>query len=63
LLLYTDGITEAMNDKDEEYGPARLLQYFVQPDACIAGLIDEIRRFGSGSDLADDATAMLIRSR
>jgi sigma-B regulation protein RsbU (phosphoserine phosphatase) len=63
LLLYTDGITEAMNLHDEEYGPARLREHFLQPDACIEGLIEEIRRFGSDSDLTDDATAVLIRSR
>jgi phosphoserine phosphatase RsbU/P len=63
LLLYTDGITEAMNENYEEYGPTRLIDHFLQPDACVEGLIDEIRRFGTGSDLTDDATAMLIRSR
>jgi phosphoserine phosphatase RsbU/P len=63
LLLYTDGITEAMDRDYQEYGPARLIEHFLQPDACVDGLIQEIRRFGSESDLTDDATAMLIRSR
>lgn len=63
LLLYTDGITEAMNAKFEEYGPARLIDHFLDPDACVEGLIDEVRKFGGGSDLIDDATVMLIRSR
>jgi phosphoserine phosphatase RsbU/P len=63
LLLYTDGITEAMNIKDEEYGPARLLEHFQQPEACVQGLIEEIRRFGPSPDLNDDASAVLIRSR
>jgi sigma-B regulation protein RsbU (phosphoserine phosphatase) len=63
LLLYTDGITEAMDRDYQEYGPARLIEHFLKPDACVDGLIDEIRRFGSQSDLTDDATAMLIRSR
>ncbi|MBV8675449.1 MAG: SpoIIE family protein phosphatase [Acidobacteriaceae bacterium] len=63
LLLYTDGITEAMNSNDEEYGPARLLEHFLQADACVEGLIAEVQRFGAGSDRADDATAVLIRSR
>ena len=63
LLMYTDGITEAMNRHDEEYGPARLMEHFQQPDACIDGLIEEIRHFGRGSVEADDATAVLIRSR
>jgi sigma-B regulation protein RsbU (phosphoserine phosphatase) len=63
LLLYTDGITEAMNDTFEEFGPARLMSHFMQPDACVEGLIEEIRRFGMRCSLTDDATAMLIRSR
>jgi sigma-B regulation protein RsbU (phosphoserine phosphatase) len=63
LLLYTDGITEATNHRDEEYGAARLLAHFEQPGACVNGLIEEVRRFGHGSEHADDATAVLIRSR
>ena len=63
LLFYTDGITEAVNRDEEEYGPARLLEHFLQPDACIEGLIEEVQRFGHGSDRTDDATAVLIRSR
>jgi sigma-B regulation protein RsbU (phosphoserine phosphatase) len=63
LLLYTDGITEAMNANFEEYGPARLIDHFLDREACVEGLIDEVRRFGTGSDLIDDATVMLIRSR
>jgi sigma-B regulation protein RsbU (phosphoserine phosphatase) len=63
LLFYTDGITEAMNSDEEEYGPTRLLKHFLQPDACIEGLIEEVQRFGHGSNRTDDATAVLIRSR
>jgi phosphoserine phosphatase RsbU/P len=63
LLLYTDGITEAMNRNYEEYGPARLIEHFVRPEACVQSLIDEIQRFSRGSDFADDATAVLICSQ
>jgi len=63
LLLYTDGITEAMDRTDEEYGPARLIEHFLEPEACVDGLIAEVQRFGAGSDRTDDATAVLIRSR
>ena len=62
VLLYTDGITEAEN-ADEEYGPARLLQHFSRPDACLDALIDEVRRYGAASTHIDDATAVLLRSR
>jgi sigma-B regulation protein RsbU (phosphoserine phosphatase) len=63
LLFYTDGITEAMNESFEEYGPMRLIDHFRQADPCVEALIEEIRRFGIGSDLTDDATAVLIHSR
>ena len=63
LLLYTDGITEAMDSNEEEYGPARLIEHFQQAEACVEGLIAAVRRFSTGSELADDATAILIRSR
>lgn len=63
LLLYTDGVTEAMNLQYEEYGPSRLIHHFLQADACVEGLIEEVRRFGHGSDATDDATAVLIRGR
>lgn len=63
LLLYTDGITEAMDSTDQEYGPARLLEHFLQPGACVDGLIEEVQHFGAGATRTDDATALLIRSR
>lgn len=63
LLFYTDGITEAMNSTDEEYGPARLIEHFVQPEACVDSLIAEVQKFGIDSQHTDDATALLIRSR
>jgi sigma-B regulation protein RsbU (phosphoserine phosphatase) len=63
LLLYTDGITEAMNSTEEEYGPARLIEHFLDPEACVDGLITEVQRFGGESERSDDATAVLIRSR
>lgn len=63
LLLYSDGITEAMDHTEEEYGPARLIEHFRQPDACVDGLIAEVQRFAARSDRTDDATAVLIRGR
>jgi sigma-B regulation protein RsbU (phosphoserine phosphatase) len=63
VLLYSDGITEAMNRHDEEYGPARLIEHFVRPRGCVDGLFEEIQRFSAGSTHTDDATAVLITSR
>jgi len=63
LLFYTDGITEAMDTAEEEFGSERLLKHFHDPDACVDGLIAEVQRYGVGSTHTDDATAVLIRSR
>jgi sigma-B regulation protein RsbU (phosphoserine phosphatase) len=63
LLFYTDGITEAMNRSDEEYGATRLVEHFRHPSACVDGLIEEVCSFSRGSNHTDDATAVLIRSR
>jgi phosphoserine phosphatase RsbU/P len=63
LLFYTDGITEATDSADEEFGPARLIKHFHDPEACVDSLIAEVQRYGTGSTHTDDATAVLIRSR
>ena len=63
LLFYTDGITEAMNQQGEEFGPSRLIEHFLRPGACVEKLIEEVKAFGHESDRTDDSTAVLIRSR
>ncbi len=63
LLFYTDGITEAMDTTEEEFGSERLLKHFHDPEACVDGLIAEVQKYGVGSTHTDDATAVLIRSR
>ena len=63
LLLYTDGITEAMNGTEEEYGSQRLMEHFLDPGACVDSLIAEVKRHGGRSQHTDDATAVLVRSR
>ena len=63
VLLYSDGITEATNQKDEEYGAARLIRHFRRPTTCVDALFEEVQRFSVGSTHIDDATAVLITSR
>jgi sigma-B regulation protein RsbU (phosphoserine phosphatase) len=63
VLLYSDGITEAMNRDEEEYGPARLVEHFLRPEACVDALFEEVQLFSAGSTHTDDATAVLITSR
>lgn len=63
VLLYTDGITEAANLADEEYGAQRLKEFFSRSGASVDELIAEVQHFSAGSEHVDDATAVLIRRR
>ncbi len=60
ILLYTDGVTEALNEEGEEFGEARLLQAARQHRALslpelLAAVADQARRF-SPHDQSDDIT-------
>ena len=41
LVFYSDGITEAENGEDEQYGLERLKNHFLRPGACADGLLDQ----------------------
>ncbi|HYT77394.1 MAG TPA: SpoIIE family protein phosphatase [Vicinamibacterales bacterium] len=64
LVLFTDGLTEARNDSDEEFGEERLLEAAIRNRACSAPslqarLADEVAMF-TGGCLQDDATLMVL---
>jgi sigma-B regulation protein RsbU (phosphoserine phosphatase) len=64
LVLFTDGLTEARNEADEEYGEERLLNAAVTHRGCSAPalqarLADAVVAF-SGGRLQDDATLMVL---
>lgn len=70
LLLYTDGITEAVNSRYEEFGEERLiaaLESFsqdlavIRPQGIIDSLISQVQSFTGGAPLQDDLTLLVIR--
>jgi sigma-B regulation protein RsbU (phosphoserine phosphatase) len=61
LVFYSDGITEAENQTDEEYGLARLQEHFLRTDASAESLLDDVRSFADGSGLRDDASVILVK--
>jgi sigma-B regulation protein RsbU (phosphoserine phosphatase) len=66
LVLYTDGITEAINDDEDEFGEERLEQVVIrhadQAAQDIADLIlDEVNVFTGDQSLFDDATVVVIK--
>ncbi|MBE0645546.1 MAG: SpoIIE family protein phosphatase [Bacteroidetes bacterium] len=68
LLLYTDGITEAMNVDLDPFGQdaleALILEYSKLPASMLVGtIIAELRQYTSGTEQSDDITALYIRRK
>jgi len=62
LLFYSDGITEATNPEEDEYGAARLEKHFRQSDASAESILKDVRSFANGAGLHDDATVILVKA-
>src|SRR6266478_1062139 len=62
LVFYSDGITEAVNPADEEYGTARLQEHLLRPAASEESILADVRSFANGAGLHDDATVIMIRA-
>jgi sigma-B regulation protein RsbU (phosphoserine phosphatase) len=62
LVLYSDGITEAENAEQDEYGAARLQKHVLQPDASAESILADVRAFANGTGLRDDATVIFVRA-
>jgi len=60
LVFYSDGITEAVNSHDEEYGPCRLAEHAVKPGASAVSIVDEVRSFANGAGVRDDASVVFV---
>ncbi len=63
LVIYTDGITEAWNDHDEEFGEARLVQTLKQdgerrPPVLLHKIISAVQQFSHGQQ-SDDLTLVV----
>jgi sigma-B regulation protein RsbU (phosphoserine phosphatase) len=67
LVLYSDGVTEAYNDREEEFGEARLVQVLeagrnLEISALLTKLLEEVNQFSAGKQ-SDDVTAIVARIR
>jgi sigma-B regulation protein RsbU (phosphoserine phosphatase) len=64
IVFFTDGVTEARNAQDEEFGEDRLIAAAVADRACSAPalqarLADQLAAF-AGDTLHDDATLIVV---
>ena len=60
LVFYSDGITEAENREDQEYGLERLTQHAARPGSSAVTIVDDVRSFVNGSVVRDDATVVFV---
>jgi serine phosphatase RsbU (regulator of sigma subunit) len=67
FAIYTDGITEALNRRDEEFGEERLLDVMrrvrdLSPRHIVRAVFEEVQRF-SDDQQRDDVTLIVARCR
>lgn len=68
LLIYTDGVTEAMNPKRELFGEERFKgvlrgQACLSPEALTQRVVAEVARYAGGAEPSDDITLLAIKHR
>lgn len=65
LFLYTDGISEAMNLRNEQYGDIRLVEACSSvknqsPKSMIEGISESVQSFVNGATQSDDITMLAL---
>ena len=66
LFAFTDGVTEAMNRKDDLYTDQRLATCLssmqdTDPEPLISAVLDDVLSFADGADQADDITMLSVK--
>jgi sigma-B regulation protein RsbU (phosphoserine phosphatase) len=60
LVFYSDGITEAVNGEEQEYGLTRLAEHAIGSAASAVSIVDDVRAFANGTAVRDDATVVFL---
>ncbi len=70
LFLYTDGVTEALNRKEELYGDDRLIETLNRPetremsiDELVTYMKADLASYADGAEQADDITMLVLEIR
>jgi sigma-B regulation protein RsbU (phosphoserine phosphatase) len=66
LVVFSDGISEALSAEGEEYGEGRILGCIqkhtdLDPQRLLDALFSDVREFARGAAQSDDITAMVLR--
>ncbi|MFP4462102.1 MAG: PP2C family protein-serine/threonine phosphatase, partial [Thermotogota bacterium] len=69
LFLYTDGVTEAVNKREELFSPERLIEYLntlpehTKSESIMLLVNHEVEKFAKGAEQADDITMLLFHMK
>jgi phosphoserine phosphatase RsbU/P len=66
LVMYTDGVTEAMNKSMDEYGETRLRQVMIgasdkPASGLLGGIVSDVEKFVAGEPQSDDLTMLVLK--
>jgi sigma-B regulation protein RsbU (phosphoserine phosphatase) len=66
LFLYTDGIPEAMNEKEEEYSDEKMINFFLKHShnsskVFIDVLVQDVKKHSGSALQSDDITALILK--
>ena len=66
LIVYSDGVTEALDIEGQEFGEERLIailkeRYTEEATAILDGIVESVRVFARGAAQYDDVTAMVVK--
>jgi len=66
LFLFTDGVTEAMDEGGNQFSERRLEEFLLQAGGSSAmelvrGAVDQVRRHSAGAPQSDDITALTLK--
>jgi sigma-B regulation protein RsbU (phosphoserine phosphatase) len=69
LLLFTDGVTEALNSTKDFYGRERLIRLLEETETSALSasqikilIIDDVRRFSGNAHQTDDMTVVVLKA-
>ena len=67
VVFYTDGVTEAINEKEEQFGQERLVKLVAQNNhlsaqSLVDKIKDEVNAFSLGQPQFDDFTLVVLKT-
>jgi len=66
LILFTDGISEAFNEAEDEFGEEKMIESLKKNqsancEGCIAALFSDVEEFAGDAEQSDDRTVLALR--